>query len=348
MNRVKLAVVGVGALGQHHARILAAMPGVELVGVVDSREEQGREIAARFGTKWFASPDQIQPLVQGVVIAVPTIHHHDVGLPFLEAGIPVLMEKPLANSLQAAQTLQRMASFRRTTLQVGHVERFNPAFELLQQKIDRPLYIRAQRVSPYTFRSTDIGVVHDLMIHDIDLILALTGESIISVEAFGAVTFGPHEDMAMARLKTSTGIIADITASRMSPVADRTFQVFSTNGCVTADLNLRTVSSWKPAVPLAANPSLVQHIIAATPDPLTLKNEVFTKWITNETVQASSADALTAELDDFVRCIRTNARPRVSGEDAVKSLEVADRVLVGMAKWSWQDKIPGFAATKAA
>ncbi len=301
MNRVKLAVVGVGVLGQHHARILSDMPGVELVGVVDSREEQGREIATRFGTKWFESPDQIRPLVQGVVIAVPTIHHHDVGLPFLEAGIPVLMEKPLANSLQAAQALQRMASFRRTTLQVGHVERFNPAFELLQQKIDRPLYIRAQRVGPYTFRSTDIGVVHDLMIHDIDLILALTGESIVSVEAFGAVTFGPHEDMAMARLKTSSGIVADITASRMSPELDRTFQVFATNGCVTADLNKRTVSCWQPVATLAANPSLVQHIISATPDPLTLKNEVFTKWITNETVQASNADALTAELDDFVR-----------------------------------------------
>jgi predicted dehydrogenase len=348
MNRVKLAVVGVGALGQHHARILSDMPGAELVGVVDSREEQGREIAARFSTKWFASPDQIQPLVQGVVIAVPTIHHHDVGLPFLEAGIPVLMEKPLANSLQAAQTLQRMAAFRRTTLQVGHVERFNPAFELLQQKIDRPLYIRAQRVSPYTFRSTDIGVVHDLMIHDIDLVLALTGESVVSVEAFGAVTFGPHEDMAMARLKTSSGIVIDITASRMSPVAERTIQVFSTNGCVTADLNKRTVSSWQPVAPLATNPSLVQQIIAATPDPLTLKNEVFTKWITNETIQASNADALTAELNDFVRCIQTDSRPRVSGEDAVKALEVADRVLAGMAKWSWQDKITGIAATKVA
>lgn len=348
MKRVKLAVVGVGALGQHHARILSMMPEVQLVGVVDSREQQGREIAARHNTEWFASPDQIRSLVQGVVIAVPTVHHHDVGLPFLEAGISVLMEKPLANSLESAQSLQRMAAFRRTTLQVGHVERFNPAFELLQQKIDRPLYIRAQRVSPYTFRSTDIGVVHDLMIHDIDLILALTGDSIVSVDAFGAVTFGPHEDMAIARLKTSSGTIADVTASRMSPVADRTIQVFSTNGCVTADLNKRTVSSWKPAAPLAKNPTLVQHIIAATPDPLTLKNEVFTKWITNETVQASDTDALTAELNDFVRCIRLSARPRVSGEDAVKALEVADRVLSGMTKWSWQDMKPGVAPLKVA
>ena len=153
MNRVKLAVVGVGALGQHHARILSNMPDVQLVGVVDSREQQGREIAARHGTQWFASPEQILPLVQGVVIAVPTIYHQEVGLPFLEAGIPVLMEKPLANSLQAAQALQRMAAYRRTILQVGHVERFNPAFEMLQQKIDRPLYSRSARQSLYLSRN---------------------------------------------------------------------------------------------------------------------------------------------------------------------------------------------------
>ncbi len=348
MNRVKLAVIGVGALGQHHARILSSMPEVQLVGVVDSREQQGRDIALKHGTQWFSTPDEIMSLVQGVVIAVPTIYHHEIGMPFLDAGIAVLMEKPLANSLDAAQSLHKMATFRRSVLQVGHVERFNPAFELMQQKIDRPLYIRAQRVSPYTFRSTDIGVVHDLMIHDIDLVLALTGEAVVSVDSFGAVTFGPHEDMAVARLKTSSGIVADITASRMSPTADRTIQVFSTNGCVTADLNKRTVSCWQPATPLAANPARIHDIIAATPDPLTLKNEVFTKWITNETHQASNADALTAELHDFVHCIQTNDRPRVSGKDAVKALEVADRVLEGMAKWSWQDQKPNTGVKRAA
>ena len=348
MSRIKLAVIGVGALGQHHARILSSMPDVELVGVVDSREQQGREIASKHNTLWFATPDEIMTKVDGVVIAVPTVYHLEVGMPFVEAGIAVLMEKPLANSLDAAQSLQKMALFRRSVLQVGHVERFNPAFEMLQKKIDRPLYIRAHRVSPYTFRSTDIGVVHDLMIHDIDLVLALTGEAIVSVDSFGAVTFGPHEDMAIARLKTSSGIIADITASRMSPVADRTIQVFSTNGYTTADLNKRTVSCWQPAAPLAANPARIQDIIAATPDPLTLKNEVFTKWITNKTYHASNADALTAELNDFVRCIQTKGQPRVSGKDAVKALEVADRVLVGMAKWSWQNQMPTTEVSKAA
>ncbi len=342
MNRVKVAVVGVGALGQHHARILSTLENVELVGVVDSREQQGQAIATKHKTQWFSTANEVLPLVDGVVIAVPTVQHYEVARPFLERGIAVMIEKPLADGLEAARVLQGLATFRNTLLQVGHVERFNPAFEVVQQKVQQPLYIRCQRVSPYTFRSTDIGVVHDLMIHDIDLVLALTGDTVVSVDSFGAVTFGPHEDMAVARLRTSSGVIADITASRMNPTAERTIQVWGRNGCVSADLQSRIVSCWEPVAALADNPAMVHDIISATPNPLTLKDEVFTKWLTNEQVQASSADALTAELLDFVMCIRTGARPRVSGEAAVRAMEVADRVLSRMSKWSWQDgSMPG-------
>jgi predicted dehydrogenase len=131
-------------------------------------------------------------------------------------------------------------------------------------------------------------------------------------------------------------VIADLTASRMNPCAERTLQVWSTNGFVSADLQNRTVSCWQPAARLAADQTLVHDIIAATPNPLTLKDEVFSKWMKHEVLQASSADALTAELKDFVSCIRTGSRPRVSGEDAVRAMEVADQVLAGMAQWSWQ------------
>lgn len=336
MTRVKLAVVGVGALGQHHARHLAALESAELVGVVDAREQQGREVAARVGTRWFATAADVRPLVDGVVIAVPTCVHLEVARPFLEAGIPVLMEKPLANSLDSARTLQRIAAFRRTTLQVGHVERFNPAFEILQQQIRQPVYIRCQRLSPYAFRSMDIGVVHDLMIHDIDLVLALTGEPVVSVESFGGVTIGPHEDMAVARLRTRSGIIADLTASRMHPTAERTMQVWSRDGFASADFQQRTVQTWKAVAPLAANPSMIHDVIAATPNPLSLKEEVFSKWISHETHQGAATDALAAELQDFVTAIGTGHKPRVTGDDAVLAMEVAERVLSAMPKWSWQ------------
>ncbi len=348
MNRVKLAVVGVGALGQHHARILSTMDDVELIGVVESREEQGRAIAAKHGTNWFPDPDAVRSLVDGVVIAVPTVHHYAVARPFLESGVAVMVEKPLADGLEAARALHGLASFRGTILQVGHVERFNPAFEILQKQIQHPLYIRCQRMSPYTFRSTDIGVVHDLMIHDIDLVLALTGDSVESVDAFGAVTFGPHEDMAIARLKMKSGVIADITASRMNPTAERTIQVWGRNGFASADLQTRTVNCWQPDAALAARPSIVHDIVAATPNPLTLKDEVFAKWMKNSQLQGSAADALTAELQDFVHCIRTGSKPRVSGDSAVKAMEVADRVLAGMPQWSWQTGAASQAERRAA
>ncbi|MEN9557108.1 MAG: putative oxidoreductase YceM [Planctomycetota bacterium] len=336
MNPVRIAVIGVGALGQHHARILSTMSGVVLTGVVDSRETQGREIAARFNTQWHATSESLIDEVDGVVVAVPTVAHDAVARPFLERGKAVLIEKPLAHDYETALRMHRLAQFRRALLQVGHVERFNPAFELLREKIGRPLYVRCQRVSPYTFRSTDIGVIHDLMIHDIDLALSLTGSTVEAVDAFGAVTFGPHEDLAMARLRMASGTVVDLTASRMNPSAERTIQVWSDTGFVSADLQTRKVTSWAPCAAMAANPGMIRDIVAATPNPLTLKDEVFSKWITNEQLQASSADALTAELQDFVSCIREQRRPRVSGEDAVAAMEVADRVLAGMTSWSWQ------------
>ena len=336
MKRVKLAVIGVGALGQHHARILSGMSDVELVGVVDARETQGRMIAEKHGTRWFAAAAEVQPLVDGVIVAVPTVLHGDVAKPFLEAGLAVLMEKPLAHDLDTALRLHRLSQFRHALLQVGHVERFNPAFELLQQQSGRPLYIRCQRFSPYSFRSVDIGVVHDLMIHDIDLVLALTGSDVVSVDAFGAVAIGPHEDMASARLRMSCGAIVDLTASRLNPVAERTVQVWSDRGFAAADLQSRQVTNWAPCAAIAANPMMVHDVIAATPNPLTLKDEVFAKWIPRDVQQAASDDALTAELRDFVGSIQESRRPRVSGADAVAAMEVADRVLSGLTCWSWQ------------
>lgn len=348
MSKSRLAVIGVGALGRHHARILAGMEDVRLVGVVDSRPEQGQQIAQQFGTQWYPDTSMLLSEVDGVVVAVPTVAHGVVADPFLRAGIPVLMEKPLADSLHEARRLHHSAVRHGATLQVGHVERFNPAFELLQQKVGRPLHIRCQRVSPYTFRSTDIGVVHDLMIHDIDLVLALTGSEIESVESFGAVTFGPHEDMAVARIRTSSGVIIDLTASRMAPKAERTVQVWCTDGFYSADLQTRVVSSWKPAPVFRHNPGLVHSIIGATPNPLTLKDEVFAKWLQHEETTAPATDALTAELADFVGCLRTGSRPRVTSEVAVRSMEVADRVLSGLQLWSYQDAAPESSQSQAA
>ena len=331
-----MAVIGVGALGQHHARILSTFADVELVGVVDARQEQGQKVASERNTRWYASADEVISQVDGAVLAVPTVLHHDLSLQFLDAGIPLLIEKPLAANLDEASRIHRMAQFRRTICQVGHVERFNPAFQLLQEMVSAPLHIRCTRVSPYTFRSTDIGVVHDLMIHDIDLVLALTNDKVCSVESFGAVTIGPHEDMAVARLKTENGVFVDLNTSRMNPTAERSIQIWTVDGFFSADLQTRKVCSWQPAEPFRNNPGLVRTIAAGTANPMSLKDRVFSEWMEHKETQASDADALTAELREFVDCIRTGSQPTVTSGQAVESMSVAERVISGLQLWNYQ------------
>lgn len=337
MNDLNMAVVGVGSLGQHHARILAGMDGVRLVGVVDPRPEQGQQIAERFETQWYADVQQLPKQLDGVVIATPTIYHVEPAEYFLKAGVATLVEKPLAADLPSANRLRELAEDHDAVLQVGHVERFNPAFEEAQKVCGEIRYLRCQRVSPYTFRSTDIGVVHDLMIHDIDLALALTGSMPESVEAFGAVTVGPHEDCAVARLRMPGPCIVDITSSRMAPQAERSLQIWGTHGCLNVDLHARTLTSWAPSAALSANPGMIQAIAAATPNPLSLKDRVFGEWVEETTTQASDRDALTAELQEFTQAIRGEISPRVSGREAVHAMLVAADVLNSLDKWSWQD-----------
>lgn len=198
------------------------------------------------------------------------------------------------------------------------------------------MYVRCQRVSPYSFRSTDIGVVHDLMIHDIELALALTDELPTSVDAFGAVGIGPHEDMAVARLKMPGGTIVDLTASRMSPEAERSLQIWGTNGCVHADLQSRVVRTWEPKGQFRTTPQLVHAIAASTPDPRTLKHRVFGEWIQADEIQANSDDAMSLELQDFIAAIRNRSTPRVSGAEGLNAMIVAESVLNALEVWSYQ------------
>ena len=334
-----MAVVGVGSLGQHHARILSGMDGVRLAGVVDANAAQGQTIAARYATKWYPEVHALPHNLDGVVIATPTVSHVKPAEFFLQSGVATLVEKPLAANLTDAKYLHVKADENQALLQVGHVERFNPAFQEAQKYCADIKYLRCQRVSPYSFRSTDIGVVHDLMIHDIDLALALTGCMPDAVEAFGAVAVGPHEDCAVARLRMPRGTIVDITSSRMAPKAERSLQIWSSRGCLLVDLQARTLTSWQPSPAIASNPAMVQAMAAATSDPLTLKDRVFGEWIEERVTQASDRDALTAELQEFTEAIRGKATPRVTGREGVQAMQVADDILCSLTRWSWQDTV---------
>lgn len=336
MTNLRMAVVGVGSLGQHHANKLANFEDVDLVAVVDPGAAAGQAVAERLDTQWLPDASGLPEDLDGVVIATPTIYHVDAAQRFLGSGVATFVEKPLAATVADAQHLQTLARQTGTLLQVGHIERFNPAFKVVEQHCQSPLYIKCERVSPYSFRSTDIGVVHDLMIHDIDLVLSLTGSLPESVEAFGAVGIGPHEDMVVARLKMPGGTIVDLTASRMCPAAARTLQAWTPTGCINANLHTRTVEHWKATGQFADNPALVHSIAASTPDPRTLKDNVFGSWIQAETTEADACDAMELELRDFISAIRTGSAPKVTGVDAVKAMTVADQVLQAVRLWSYQ------------
>ena len=341
MSQLRVAVVGVGSLGQHHARILSGFDHVDLVAVADPRPQQGQEIAERFGTSWVEDASLLPNDLHAVVIASPTIYHYQAASQFLKQGVATFVEKPLAANLDEARILANLASSHDTLLQVGHIERFNPTFTLLKSRVETPLYLNFQRVSPYSFRSTDIGAVHDLMIHDIDLALALTGEFPESVESFGTVIIGPHEDSAIARLRMPSGTIVDLTCNRVAPSAQRSCQVWSANGCTSADLHSRQITHWGPASNLQGNTDSIHEIIGATTNPLSLKDKVFGEWIETQTQEAAATDALTVELDSFLSCTVTGDTPIVSGTEAVSAMHVADLILTNMQKWSFQQpKMP--------
>ena len=202
-------------------RILAGLPDVELVGVVDVNGEQAQAIARTHGTRAFAVHWPLLNGVDAAVIAVPTTYHHAIARDFLSHGIPLLVEKPLTVTLAHAEELVALARQHQTMLQVGHIERFNPAFEELQRRPLQPKFVEVERTGPFTGRSTDIGVVHDLMIHDLDLLLTLVGRQVTTVDAIGAAVLGGHEDVVNARLTFANGCVANVTASRVSPGPSR-------------------------------------------------------------------------------------------------------------------------------
>ena len=345
MSRLRVAVIGVGALGRHHARFLSEQPNVELVAVADSQVDRGQEVATRHQTRWIADYRELldRQMVDAVSVVVPTVAHRAVAGAFLEQGIPVLVEKPLAANVIQARQLLEISLREQALLQVGHIERFNPAFVAARAQIINPKYIRCERTSTYTFRSTDIGVVLDLMIHDIDLVLSLVHSPVRSCEAFGIGVMGQNEDAAQARIHFENGCIADITASRIHPTASRTVTAWSHTGCVTIDLHQRDVKHFGPGEPLRHGESPLERASRPGADLEALKKDVFGRFITMEPVAVVSAgpDALTQELQEFVRCAQTGATPHVDGEQALAAMVVADQILKQVASHQWDGHAHG-------
>jgi len=333
MSPLRVAVVGVGHLGQHHARILAAMSDVELVAVVDSRPEQARAVAARCRTRALTDFEPLLESVDAVSIAVPTFLHRQVARPFLERGISTLVEKPMAGTLADAELLTEQARAAGALLQVGHIERFNPALNALERLPLRAKYVAAERLSTYTFRSTDIGVVYDLMIHDIDLLLSLISAPVRSVSAVGLCLFGEHEDVANARIEFEDGSVANLTASRASYAAIRKMRIWGAEGYASLDFAAKQATLVRPSEQLK-NGRLDLEGVDLT-RPAAVKEHVFGKVLRVDQVQSDGREPLAAELENFVSAARGLARPKVTGEDALRAIRLASQIVGSLETHRW-------------
>jgi predicted dehydrogenase len=270
---------------------------------------------------------------------VPTSHHLAIAREFLKHGIHLLVEKPLASTAAQAQELSELAEKNGAILQVGHIERFNPAFEELSTRTFHARLIRAQRMGPFTGRSTDVGVVLDLMIHDLDLILALVQVPVRSVEATGMSVFGKHEDVASARLTFADGCVAEVAASRASPTALRQMQLWGPQGYAEADFAARKLTLVQPSAEVRAH-----GLDPARLDPASrarIREELFTRHLELMTVDGKAQDQLTCELQELVRCVRTGATPRVSGKDGLAAVSVAEQILGAIAEHRWDGMVGG-------
>lgn len=341
MKRTRLAVVGVGHLGKEHARILASHPDVELVGVVDARAEQAQAVAERSQTRAYSDHQALLDKVDAAVIAVPTAHHHGVACDFLRAGIPLLIEKPLTTTLAEADELLYLSHRHRTFVQVGHIERFNPTFEELLRRPMRPKFISAQRFSVFSGRSLDIGVVLDVMIHDIDMALTLARAPVRDVDAFGATLMGGHEDMAQARLMFANGCVAQLSASRIYTGPVRKMEVWSPEGYASADFHQRRLTLVEPSATLRH-----LHASAGIPDAAllaSLRNDPFAVCFDRHEQECSAdgPDQLTRELQEFVASVRTGSPVRVTGEQGREVMAVAAQVLAGIQRHAWEGEVAG-------
>ena len=305
---MRAAVIGVGHLGKHHARILASLPGVSLAGVVDINRDRAAQVASQYNTRAFDSVSEMQGL-DLAVIAVPTVNHAAIALPLIESGVHTLVEKPVTQTVPEADSLIAAARRKGVVLAVGHSERFNPAVAAARPYIKDPRFIEVHRLGTRPERSLDIDVVLDLMIHDLDLILSVVQSEIESVEAVGVPVLTPRVDIANARLRFRNGCIANLTASRISREAVRKIRFFQRDAYVSIDTGARDVEMWSVVPQDGGAPKIGGGKIAVAAD-----------------------EPLKGELEDFVAAVRERRAPAVSGEEGRAALALAVRIVELMAQ----------------
>ncbi|MCX6895167.1 MAG: Gfo/Idh/MocA family oxidoreductase [Verrucomicrobia bacterium] len=341
-TKVKVAVLGVGSLGQHHARLyaeLAAAGAVEFTGIYDAHAETAKKISAKLGVKVFNSIAEAAAASDALNIVTPTITHFDIAKQLLAQGKHVLVEKPMTEKTEQAAELVQLAQQKHCVLQVGHVERFNPVFKYLQTVATEPRFIETHRLSPYPARSTDVGVVLDLMIHDLDVVLAFVKSPVTSVDAVGIPVLSASEDIANARLRFANGCVANLTASRVSPERMRKIRVFSgpsrrsaaeadgaNTSYISLDYRAQEGFIYRIARDDEEESSILKKLMVAklgVGKDSAIVSQFGGKKIVREPVPIAKDEPLKLELEHFVECVCAQQTPLVSGESAKRALDLA-------------------------
>lgn len=302
---LRTAVIGVGYLGRFHAQKYAQIAGSKLVGVVDANAEACARVAAELGTKAVHDYRELFGAVDAVSLAVPTPLHHAIGCELLKNGIDVLIEKPIATTVAEARELVDLARTHQRILQVGHLERFNPAVLAAAERLQTPRFVESHRLAPFKQRGTDVSVVLDLMIHDIDLIQELVGTPIEHIDAVGATVFSGEIDIVNARLRFQGGCVVNTTASRISLKQERKIRIFQDDAYLSVDMQQKilTVIRKKDAAPVES------------PAQVSIEEQNF-----------DQGDALLAEIEAFLKAVRERSKPVVTGEDGLRALETAMKI----------------------
>ncbi len=331
MKPVRLAVIGAGKLGGYHANLAAKLEAFDLVAVADPHPASCEKLAAKTGSQAVANVEAVLDRIDAAVVATPTATHYDVVTRLLAAGKHVLVEKPITPAAAEATKLVAAADRAGVVLQVGHVERFSPALVAAGDAVKQPRFIRSERTSGYTFRSTDIGAVLDLMIHDIDLVLSLAESEVVEVWATGLSVLGGHEDMASARLVFANGCVADLTASRVSYELRRTMQVVTSRGFTAIDFATGKATTVSPTHEVLRGEFNGESLPAERKAEL-FAGKLFEEVLVKTQHEAPPVNAIELELLDFATAIQTGAKPRVTGAAGRDAVAVAERILASIAR----------------
>lgn len=333
MNSLRLAIIGGGHLGRIHAKLACAQEQFEVIAVADPSPESRRAVEEQAALPTVADFHALIGKIDAAIVAAPTQAHYEVTSTLLRAGIHTLVEKPLASTPDQANRLVQIARSHSRVLQTGHVERFNPTWTAAQPHLGRPKFIEAVRAGAYSGRSTDIGVVMDLMIHDLDLILSLDRSPLKDVRATGLALLGSHEDMAEARLQFASGCVASLRASRLATRATRRMQLYTTESYADIDFSAAEVQIIKPSEDVLARAVAIDTLPLAAR--LQAKEQIFDEFLQCEKLVAPSRNAILDEQNDFALSIQTGCSPSVTGEDGARAVEVATQIVAALQQHAW-------------